>query len=326
MKRIGLFLLLALLFAVSSHADGSTISYSSLKPVPALPQANRIANDKINIIFDCKGGMSEKEFRACVEQLPFLLSLTEQYIVFGNRAKAGLFQLEPFKSSKDLFNLWYVDRDGPAAKSPDDPSRRCGESDFGYDPAIPNIILVHLCKDYVGPSTSTLFPILPQKDDPVQNLSRLVSPGPAGKASNVKSVIQISARGGVAPVTAYNFDHEMGHAVGGLSDEDRRQGGLFPNCAPSKDVADRWWKKTRLVPQDLAYVKGCKEEKLLIAYENTIMKGGDFDLSRVDVEDYFSPVHKYWICRNMYVMAGRAAGVCWGLKTRYGFDRLLYDP
>ena len=118
----------------------------------------------------------------------------------------------------------------------------------------------------------------------------------------------------------------MGHAVGGLSDEDKKQGGFFPNCAPSMEMANRWWKKTGLVPKNAQFVQGCKDNASVIAYDNTIMKGGGFKTRDVAVENYYSPVHKYWICRNIYEMTGKASGVCADFKNRFGFDPFLYQP
>jgi hypothetical protein len=145
------------------------------------------------------------------------------------------------------------------------------------------------------------------------------------------------------------FLHETGHAIGGLEDEYTGEvvdklamesagenysqapqppgldlSGGFPNCAINNEIADAWWKDTGLVPQNVEYSGGCDNRHYLVPYKHSLMSKR-FDSAGMTNDDLFTPVHRYWLCRNIYSMTGSSEGVCSDYQNRYGFGELLYS-
>jgi hypothetical protein len=138
------------------------------------------------------------------------------------------------------------------------------------------------------------------------------------------------------PLDVATFVHESGHVFGGLIDEYHspaekdmvitKNGGMpdngFPNCAPDAVTADKWWKQTNLIPWNAEYFPACFGENYLVADEKNIMN----NFQDFNPDHTFSDVQKYWLCRNMYSLTGKAYGACRTLKEKFGFERPLYLP
>lgn len=314
--------------------------------------------ERVNIIFDCRN-MDKQEFDSCVNYLWRFFNDEPSNIP---NISFGLFQSEPFKSSQNKFNVWYIDRN---LMDPEfafnTKSQSCDMSDrtFTYDKNLRNVILVYICKDKSF-AFSNLFPIMgktpetltPKEKDTGISVFNL---GPG----NVKSVTSI----GINEIEMKQMDtepsalglsliftHEMGHAIGGLTDEysgiaedkenvNSKQSeqpikelsnitGGFPNCAPSIKTANLWWKNTGLLQTDQKYVNGCASNYYIIPYKYTMMSKYFYDSSGHSAisssDDLFSPIHRYWICRNIYNMTGSSSGVCLDYQNKYGFDKLPY--
>lgn len=310
----------------------------------AISGQNSESEERVNIIFDCRN-MNKQEFDNCVNYLWRFFNDEPSNIP---NISFGLFQMEPFKSSREKFNVWYIDRnllDRELAFN--NPNQSCDMRDetFTYDSSLHNIILVYVCNSN-NFAFSTLFPIREKEID-----QTIFSLGPG----NVKSVVSMGINEDMmeymdAEPSALGLSlvltHEMGHAIGGLDDEysgniedketseqsDKLQEsdvvGGFPNCATSIQEADLWWKKTGLLQKDQEYVNGCVHDYYIIPYKYTMMSKYFYDTNeRVAIfssDDLFSPIHRYWICRNIYNMTGSSSGVCLDYQNRYGFDRLLY--
>ena len=277
---------------------------------------NAISESRINLIFDCQD-MTETEFEECVQGIPFMISVNESFVMsweqFGSK-KGGLFQLNPFKESVDLFNFWYVNRSSLSLPS------GC-EVNFEIEKSIRNPIIVARCNQ-VGSSYATHYPIIKKKLDE----NAIIQSSQNGE-SVISSIFISAVAGKISSADAYNLNHEVGHAIGGLNDEYSKNGGIgFPNCAKNQSEADTWWKDTGLLKEDAVYYSGCKDEEFLITNPNTILKGSKFNTEVVDVSDYFSILQKYWICRNIYKMTGEAKGICRDFKNDFSFERLLYYP
>jgi len=73
--------------------------------------------------------------------------------------------------------------------------------------------------------------------------------------------------------------HEWGHAFGQLQDESQRSGGESepsrPNCARSREQAERWWGDLAENYSDVSYYRGCKGDPgLWEPHDSTIMGDG----------------------------------------------------
>ena len=322
-----------------------------------IPGQNSESNERVNIIFDCRN-MDKEEFDACKNYLPRFFTDPAKN---ANGLSFGVFQVEPYKSSRQKFNVWYIDRDlmDPALAF-NNPNQACDITDktFTYDESLHNVILAYVCKG--DPSAfSTTFPIKGLSEGTLNQKERdmnvsVLNLGPG----NVKSIISLGINGPEMQIMINEPDtlgltdtflHETGHAIGGLNDEYSNEvvdklavestgdndsqnpapagldlSGGFPSCALTREIADAWWKNTGLAPNDTLYVGGCFNRYYLIPYKYTLMDKR-FDKPGMTNDDLFSPVHRYWICRNIYNMTGSSSGVCLDYQNRYGFDRLLYS-
>ncbi len=336
-----------------AESGPQNISYDLLKEV--FPGSNSISENKINLIFDCRN-MNQVEFESCVNYLWRFFNDEPSHIA---NISFGLFQIEPFKSNQDQFNVWYLDRN---LLNPNfvfnTKNQSCDMSDtsFYYGSSLQNVILINLCQSEYSDASSTLFPIIPRtpemlvKDKEVGLSIDLLGPGIKSIVSmgvnknEMREMGQDPAAVGLSGV----FTHEIGHALGGLIDEysrvpvDKEKTNIepprklqefkvqaeFPNCAPNIKTADLWWKETGLIPNDQNYVNGCADNHYIIPYKYTWMSKNLYDSSEnlaiSSADELFSPIHRYWICRNIHNLTGLVEGVCQDF-AELGFNGLLYN-
>lgn len=376
-KTVIVFAILLILFGCLETQEGSetdlsnqTINQTTHQPPPAqnespdfsgkittgflkeaIPGQNSESEERVNIIFDCRN-MNKQEFDSCVNYLWRFFNDEPSNIP---NISFGLFQIEPFESSRGKFNVWYIDRnlmDSKFAFNTTNQSCDMRDTTFTYDKNLHNIILVYVCNDN-NFGFSTLYPI----DETVneKDIRSILDP----EFGDIESVISLGINEkameemGTEPSAlglSLVFIHEVGHAIGGLGDEytkevidklksetegendsqaqptDFKTTGGFPSCAPTKEIADAWWKKTGLIPNDVEYIGGCFNRYYLIPYKYTMMSKSFYKSGGVNItaDELFTPIHRYWICRNIYNMTGSSSGVCLDYQNRYGFDRLLY--
>lgn len=320
----------------------SSLSYDLLKEV--VPNTNKIAKKKINIIFDCRSmNQADFDYALCLSKLPLLLKTGTKLTPDENgdyqkpdMGGYGFLEVEPYKSNKKLFNFWYLDRNAFPSGLSAATMNTCDLRDTSivYSEDIPNIFTVNVCYN-------------PLNDERNGYGARFKIPGVTHDSSfdddqgqlqqlGIKGHFRFGVQNLNGPLDVHTFVHEGAHAFGGLIDEYSlsantgavitKGGGIpdngWPNCAPDAATAGRWWKETGLIPKNAAYFPGCWDKQYLITDEKSMMnKTQDFNPNRI-----FSAVQKYWLCRNMYSLTGKAYGSCQTLKKKFGFDHPLYGP
>ena len=313
----------------------SEVTYELLSPIIA--NHNSIANNKINMIFDCKGSNTIQ----CVNDLPYWLSIDDSFIkqkeikeynkldptqatTYEYYDDPGLFQIEPFKSTKNLFNFWYIDRTNP---STDFLSEDC-YGNIPINSQIPNVIIVSVCNSAsdltgnAGVAHSSAYPILGSESSSNEKGSPI---GLTSKSDKDETHISLTTEVSL-------FIHETGHSIGGLRDEygsaseNGKQGGEgFPNCADSLEIANSWWKDTGFVDSEFDFSPGCKNYNSLVTNQDSIM-GKGANLGVPFIQEYFTNIQQYWICRNIYDMTGLVEGVCEDFQEYGDFNSLIYTP
>lgn len=190
---------------------------------------NNIGVDRINLILVPYGWEDLDAFVALAETL--LSFDTEPVLVDGTDLQFGAFAIEPWRSNRNLFNVWYI---------LDEPAEPVSYTSMGepFPIDVPDAIVVTLAVDwpYGAASGFTAFipPELPDRSKPAEPVGLTMS---ISSSDSVWGNPQILA-------------HELGHAVFGLSDEyvgrelgydGRPDLSSFPACAEDADEARAWW-------------------------------------------------------------------------------------
>lgn len=310
------------------------VNYDLLKEV--IPGNNK--NEKrINMIFDCRE-MNNQQFKTCINNLKYYLESEEEYNnggIYKDKSKMfyGLFQIEPYKSNKQQFNFWYINRRLLDEKTSENTMKMCDIRDdtITYNTKINSVIPVHVCAGSDG-GHGTTIPIVKPKENINEKYDATESLKKQGE--NVIAFVKFGvnkANEEEFKIRIATFVHETGHATGGLLDEyiTDSKGALkpinngFPNCAANKRTADKWWKETELINPEKEYVMGCLNNEYYITdKDNMMVMSGK--LGR-QADELFTRVHRYWICRNIYQWVKNIQGICKGYE-KYGFDKLLYEP
>jgi hypothetical protein len=185
--------------------------------------------DRINLIF-VPYGWDESD--AFVDLAETLLSFdAAPALVDGADLQFGPFTIEPWRSNRDLFNVWYV---------LDEPAEPVSYTSMGepFPIDVPDAVVVTLAVDwpYGAASGFTAFipPELPDRSGPVE---------PVGLTMSISSSDPVWGNPQI-------LAHELGHAVFGLSDEyvgrelgydGRPDLSSFPACAEDEGEARAWW-------------------------------------------------------------------------------------
>jgi hypothetical protein len=246
-RAVGLLGGLALAIGLISLAGGCGASEAPPVPeglVPLVEDHNDLDADRINIVFAPWGWDDGDEFVETARRyLAWVGDATrvdesEQFVDDESavRAEMGLFAIEPWRSNRDLFNVWYTERE------PETPVAWLNGN--APDPfAVPDLLVVTLAADahrfnpdlgsVAGQDGGFWGPTPPRResDDPFDNVTVVVdSAAPA--------------------VATTDVPHELGHAMFGLADEyvgdrygfdGRADLSSWPACAEDRAEAQSWW-------------------------------------------------------------------------------------
>jgi hypothetical protein len=222
--------------AVGDFTTTSTagIAPTTVTPPPAglydlVEDHNDIALDRINLIFVPYGWDDPGDF---VDLAATLLSFdTEPVVVDDWDVQFGPFAIEPWRSNRHLFNVWYT---------LDEPDEPVSYTSMGapFPIAVADAVIVTLAVDWPHGAASgfTAFipPDLPDRSEPAD---------PVGLTMSVDSSDSLWGNPQI-------LAHELGHAVFGLSDEyvgqelgfdGRPDLSSYPACAEDGDEATAWW-------------------------------------------------------------------------------------
>ncbi len=215
---------------------------SSTEPPPGVvalfPGHNDLDTDRINLVVAASGWGDFDRFVAFAKEIltfdgePLLLDENGEptaAAATASQAAFGLFAIEPWRSSRQLFNVWYL------TEQADDPTPTLnrGQNVSG----LPNELVVYLVPDFefesVAGQTSFFPPDLPDRDGGFFFGDVLI---------DVPTTAPFSV--------ASNLAHEVGHAMFGLSDEyvgdflgfdGRSDLTSYPACAEDRDEAETFW-------------------------------------------------------------------------------------
>jgi hypothetical protein len=211
----------------------------------ALVDGNDLAADRINLVFAPWGWDDNREFSALVggslswDGNAYIFDddgdVTDQE-EFGAGAALGLFAIEPWRSSTDLFNVWYTNLEPPTPVSWLDSQNQPFLLDdvvvvtvavdaYRFNPDLTSV--AGFDGSFVGPAV----PHRPASGQPFAHAVVLVESGfPVGGLVDVP--------------------HELGHGMFNLPDEyvgerlgfdGRSDLSSWPSCAQDLAEADAWW-------------------------------------------------------------------------------------
>ncbi len=190
---------------------------------------NDIGLDRINLIFVPYGWDDIDAFVGASETL--LSFDTEPVLVEGVDAQFGPFAIEPWRSNRHLFNVWYV---------VDEPAQPVSYTSMGegFPIDVPDAVIVTLAVDWPHGAASGFTDFIPPELP-----DRSASAPPVGLTLGISSQEPLWGNPQI-------LAHELGHAVFGLSDEyvgqelgfdGRPDLSSFPTCAETVDEATAWW-------------------------------------------------------------------------------------
>ena len=215
------------------------------KPLWALVEGNDIDADRINLVFAPWGWETQAEFLDFSAGVlswsgePYLIDesgrLTDHRSDAAD-ASLGLFGIEPWRSFRDVFNVWYTDvePDTPVAWLND------GEDPFGLQDAA--VVIAALDADRFNPDLTSVAGLDVIFIGP-ETASRPIDGEPF---SNVVIVVNSESPAD----SAIHIPHELGHALFGLADEyvgdvmgfdGRSDLSSWPSCAEDLSEAAAWW-------------------------------------------------------------------------------------
>lgn len=214
-------------------------------PLWALVESNDLDSDRINLVFAPWGWDNDTDFLDFVSGVlswsgdAYLIDETgwpTDSSTAAFDAGLGLFAIEPWRSSRDRFNVWYTDvePETPVAwlNEGDDPFRLVNETvvtvaldAHRFNPELTSISGLDVF--FVGPGP----PQRPPTDDPFAN-----------------SVVVVDSTYPAAG--SIHIPHELGHALFNLADEyvgeelgfdGRVDLSNWPACAEDLEEATEWW-------------------------------------------------------------------------------------
>lgn len=208
---------------------------------PAIPGHNRLDADRINLVLAPYGWDDQTLFETIATwfldwdgtaQLLDADGMPSTERELALTAQIGLFGIEPFRSSRDRFNVWLTDH------SPDIPAGWTNEP--GPFPELPNKSIVVFVRD---PEVAG-FSSHAGQDVVVQTPDQLGTGG-ADPFANAVVVVDSAYPG----ATMIDLPHELGHALFGLADEyvgrvapdGAPRIDFWPSCAASRATAEAWW-------------------------------------------------------------------------------------
>ena len=212
---------------------------------PLVDGHNRLDADRINLVFAPWGWDDKGRFREIA--LKYLAwdgnaATVDQSERFTDdkkdavRAEMGLFAIEPWRSNRDLFNVWYTERE------PDTPVSWLNGTTPDPFP-LPDLLVVTLAAD--------AYRFNPELGSVAGQDGGFVGPAPPKRLSddpfdNVTVVVDSTA----PAVATTDVPHELGHAMFGFADEysgdrygfdGRSDLSSWPACAEDRAEAERWW-------------------------------------------------------------------------------------
>ncbi len=210
---------------------------------PAIPGHNDLSADRINVVFAPWGWDDLADFRMYVDAVvgwsgavtgfndKAWIAAPDDEVVSGD---LGVFGFEPFRSNRDLFNVWVT------ATGPPEPAGWLNTEDEPFDLADMSIVTLAWDPERAVPGITSVSgqdtqfhepePLVRLSDDPFANVMVNVQPWAVVEAIRTTT-------------------HELGHALFGLQDEYiGRLGGdgvprddVWPSCAHSLETAEAWW-------------------------------------------------------------------------------------
>lgn len=231
---------------------------------PVLPTHNRLDADRINLVFDLDEGVE-----ATPELFDPLLSWDGRPRLYEGRAVFGLFAIEPFRSNRQLFNLWVTD--GSTAE----------RDEFGLiaDGVFPDMVVSRM-DPATGRASAEMSQFAPLA---------LQSPAPDAPSREDLTYRNGFIGGLILYANESNFAtegpvlaHELGHALFGLGDEyygvsgeanpEFVSEGEWPNCANSQEQAEAWW----------GDLEGTYDPMIDIWIEESMRLGIEFTAAEID--------------------------------------------
>jgi hypothetical protein len=269
-----------------------------------VPNHNSDDENRINLIFVGSNYPTKEEF---VLSLPHFIDYNKKGITYytvmygenmGEVTEHGLLNYEPFASNANKFNFWYVDEILEPYKLKNTFLKQCNCINHGaFSEEVKacgfnNFKVVSLCFD-VCRSHATL----------------------GGTSSNIgtysiKDMYDSYYKGTdekvpFKPVSTV-FLHELGHNFK-LKDEylkdapDAADKPGFPNCAPSKEIGNMWWKE--LFP-DLEFFEGCSY------VENNVRFTWNSFMDAHFTAESFGPINEFYLCYKIFKAYGDVGGYC----------------
>ena len=242
---VGALAAVLLLAACASGVQEGSVATTTLAPSPSTTASitspppeglrsltkghNDFGLDRINLVFVPYGWEDLSEF---VDVAETLLSFDGMPVLIdGFDLQFGPFAIEPWRSSRELFNVWYV---------LDEPAEPVSYTSMGetFPVYVPDAVIVTLAVDWPYGAASGFTEFLPPELP-----DRSVPADPVGLTMSISSSDPLWGNPQV-------LAHELGHAVFGLSDEyvgeefgydDRLDLSSFPACAEDEDEAKDWW-------------------------------------------------------------------------------------
>ena len=211
----------------------------------ALVDGNDLAAERINLVFAPWGWENQNDFIDFVSRAlswsgdAYLVDDSGQLIdepTAAFDAGLGVFAIEPWRSARNQFNVWYTDVE------PETPVAWLNEGDDPFQIVDKTVVTVALNAHRFNPELTsvsgfdTVFtgpgpPIPPLTDDPFAN-----------------SVVVIDSS--YPAEGAIHIPHELGHALFNLADEyvgeefgfdGRADLSSWPTCAEDPQEAEDWW-------------------------------------------------------------------------------------
>ncbi|WP_062381486.1 M64 family metallopeptidase [Demequina pelophila] len=212
----------------------------------ALVPGNNVDADRINLILAGDGFPSDEEFRAIAEQYVGWDGTAQPIDLDGRvaadpgdavMAEVGLFGIDPYRSSRDLFNVW-IAYDAPIPEGLPSFNNATAEQE-PFD--LPHQSIVLLRAGDLGDLTTSVSGI----DNAWVGVEE---PADAGEDPFANSFVSLDLSYPVADQRL--IAHELGHALFGLLDEYIGEDGipgnegrpsLWPVCAQDRETAEAWW-------------------------------------------------------------------------------------
>jgi hypothetical protein len=209
---------------------------------PLVAGHNDLDADRINLVFAPWGWDDPEEFARVTKMHLGWDGTAQRFDVDGRPsdpdeavgADLGLFGFEPFRSNRDLFNVWVTE------VSPDSPVAWINALE--PDPVeLANLVLITMALD-AGRVLPSDFSLAGQDHE-------IYWPDPERLSDDPFANVMIAVPGYFPAQTLRVLPHELGHAMFALPDEyvGRAQGytgdrnSFYPSCPADRATAEAWW-------------------------------------------------------------------------------------